>query len=211
MVARVSPCYTVCMLNKPKLLTRKEAPLLAAAAFITCLLLPVFLWFAAPYYTYQLYMGLLASGVHDGYWHLPPKLVSELAPHYAHDISLAAYAYTARLPKNLAVGDCKTIYFGDSEIVAHLRAGTPLTTRELRWLSHELTHGEQCERWGGRKKFAKTWFREAGTEAWRVVRGGEGGAAVREYLRTKYVKNLHDAMPMEVEADERARSVLDAR
>jgi len=189
--------------------SRKDASLLAASILITCLLLPAFLWFAAPYFTYQIYMGGLAMGVRGGYWRLPPAYAAGLAPFYGDDLATAAIARTALLPRNLAVADCKTVYFGDPLIVEHLRAGTALTRRELRWLAHELTHGEQCQRWGGRPRFARTWFSQAGTQAWRVVRSGGTMAGIREYLRTKNVADLHDAMPMEIEADERAARVLD--
>jgi len=190
-------------------LTRKDALMLAASVLLTCLLTPVFLWFLAPYFTYQIYMGGLAMGARDGYARLPPRLAADLAPHYAHDLAGASYAHTAMLPKHLAVADCKTVYFGDAAIVEHLRAGSPLTKRELRWLSHELTHGEQCERWGGRAKFARTWFSQAGEQAWNVVRRGATSEAVQEYLRTKNIAELHDAMPMEIEADDRAKDVLE--
>ncbi|MEY4744470.1 MAG: hypothetical protein RL272_415 [Candidatus Parcubacteria bacterium] len=190
--------------------TRKDALLLIPSFFLACLLAPAFLWVFGQYYAYTLYMGWLASGVRGGYWRLPAPLAAELAPHYADDLSSASYAFTANLPADLAVADCTTVYFGDSAIVAHLRAGSPLAPKETRWLAHELTHGEQCGRWGGRREFAKTWFAQAGEQARRVIGRGRAAAAIGEYLRTENVAELHDAMPMEKEGDERARIVSDA-
>ncbi len=178
--------------------------LAAAAAFL------VVMWFAFPYPSYRIYMAWLASGTDGEYGGLPPDLAARLAPFYADDLSLARYARTSRLPANLAVSDCMTVYFGDPGIVAHLRLDLPLTTRELRWLAHELTHGDQCFRWGGRKRFAETWFSQADAQAWRVVKGGGALSSLREWLRTRYVVGIHDPMPMEVEGDERAREVLKA-
>lgn len=188
----------------------RRAYRIAAVAFFALLALPVILWFAFPYTSYRIYMAWLASGVRGGHGTLSAPLASQLDPHYAHDLSAAAYAYTSRLPATLAVADCTTVYFGNETIVAALRGGERPTTRQLRWLAHELTHGEQCGRWGGRKAFAKTWFAQANAQAWRVVRQGGGMDGLREWLRTRYVRDLHDAMPMEIEADARAREVLDA-
>lgn len=183
---------------------------IAGAVAAAALLLPVILWFVFPYTSYRIYMAWLASGVRGGQGRLAPEAIETLSPHYAHDLSRAAYAYTSRLPASLAVADCTTVYFGNETIVAALRGGTQLTTRQLRWLAHELTHGEQCERWGGRAPFARTWFLQANAQAWHTVRGGRGWAALGEWLRTRYIRDLHDAMPMEIEADARARAVLDA-
>lgn len=177
----------------------------AALAF---LLLPVILWFVFPYASYRIYMAWLASGVRDGYGRLPAPLIERLDSHYAHDLSGVTYAHTRRLPKTLGVADCTTLYFGSEAMVGALRDGTRLTTGQLRWLAHELTHGEQCGRWGGRKQFAETWFAQANAQAWRVVRQGGGAAALGEWLRTRYIRGLHDAMPMEAEADARAAQVL---
>lgn len=184
---------------------------IAGIVVAAAVLLPALLWFGAPYLSYRIYMAWLASGVEGGYGQYAPELAASLAPHYAHDLSAARFAHTRRLPASLAVADCTTVYFGSAAIVRHLREGGELTERELRWLAHELTHGEQCGRWGGREAFAKTWFREANAQAWRTVSGGRGWAALGEWLRTRYVRDLHDAMPMEIEADERAREVLRAR
>lgn len=188
----------------------KRGITVASIVVAVCVALPALLWFGFPYASYRIYMAWLASGVRGGYGALSAPLASRLDPHYGHDLSAAAYAYTSRLPATLAVADCTTVYFGNESTVAVLRRGEQLTTRQLRWLAHELTHGEQCERWGGRAQFARTWFSQANAQAWSTVRSGRGWAALGEWLRTRYIRDLHDAMPMEIEADARAREVLDA-
>lgn len=188
----------------------KRGITVASIVVAVCVVLPVLLWFGFPYTSYRIYMAWLASGVVGGYGSLPEPLVRQLDARYAHDLVGARYAHTSRLPTSLAVADCATVYFGSPDIVADLREGAPLTERRLRWLSHELTHGEQCQRWGGRAQFARTWFSQANAQAWRTVRDGRGWAALGEWFRTRYIRDLHDAMPMEIEADARAREVLDA-
>lgn len=183
---------------------------IAVAAVLALVALPVVLWFGFPFLSYRIYMAWLASGVKGEYGRLPSDLAGRLAPHYDTDLASASYAFTTRLPGNLAVSDCATVYFGDPGIVAHLRTDLPLTPREMRWLAHELTHGEQCRRWGGRGRFAETWFSQADAQAWQVVRRGGAMDALREWLRTRNVAGIHDPMPMEIEADDRARAVMDA-
>ncbi|HTM69154.1 MAG TPA: hypothetical protein VL426_07770 [Candidatus Binatia bacterium] len=190
--------------------TARRAAVIAAALFALPVAAAV-MWFAFPYASYRVYMAWLASGVGGGYVRLPASLAAELRPRYADDISTASVAFTTRLPKNLAVSDCKTVYFGNDELVAALREGRSLSAGQLHWLAHELTHGEQCERWGGRKAFAETWFRQADAAAWRTVTAGGLAAGITEYVRTQYVRGLHDSMPMEIEADERAGAVTGTR
>lgn len=180
------------------------------SALLAVPLLASVMWFAFPYASYRLYMAWLSSGVRGGAVGLPPELAARLQPLYADDLAGATVAFTVRLPSNLAVSDCARVYVGNAALVDALRDGAALTQAQTRWLAHELTHGEQCARWGGRKEFAKTWFRQADAAAWDVVRGGGGPAALREYVRTMYVRGLHDAMPMEAEAEERARRALEA-
>lgn len=201
------------MTNRPPkrpVSARRRILAASAVAALAALAFPVVMWFLFPYPSYRIYMAWLASGVRGAYGTLPADLDARLAPHYAADLSAASYAFTVRLPGNLAVSDCTTIYFGDPAIVAHLREDLPLTPRETRWLAHELTHGEQCRRWGGRGRFAETWFAQADAQAWQVVRRGGAADAMREWLRTRNVVGIHDPMPMEMEADDRARAVMDA-
>lgn len=186
--------------------TRRTVAVVIAVMFAP-VAIGLLLWFAFPYAAYRIYMAWLASGMRGGYVTLSAPLAAALAPHYRHDLAQARFALTVKLPSNLAVADCKTVYFGNEAIVRSLREGTALTDGQLRWLSHELTHGEQCERWGGRKAFAKTWFGQADAAAWRTVMDGGLASGVREYVRTQYIRGLHDSMPMEEEADARARAV----
>lgn len=188
----------------------RKAIRIAAVTVVIVSAFPFLMWFLFPYPSYRLYMAWLGTGVTEGYAPLAPELAQALAPRYSYDLSAVRAAHTVRLPEHLAVADCATIYFGNGEIFRHVKDGVPLTARELRLLAHELTHGEQCERWGGRRAFAKKWFAQANAQAWAVVRSGGGPDALAEWLRTRYIKGLHDAMPMEEEGDGRARDVLDA-
>lgn len=190
---------------------KKAVFILAFAIPFTVPVIALTMWFGFPYASYRIYMAWLASGVSGGYGRLPAPLAKELLPKYRHDLGEARVAFTDKLPNGLAVADCKTVYFGNEKLVEALRQGSELTDGQRRWLAHELTHGEQCERWGGREAFAKTWFGQADASAWHVVKAGGAFDALREYLRTRYIRGLHDAMPMEIEADERAADVLRAR
>ena len=142
---------------------------------------------------------------------LPATVREILQPHYPGvDLAQVRFAFSDQQPPDNATTDCNQIYFSSESFVAALRDGTPSPKPKWKWLLHELVHPEQCAAAGGREGYAKRWWDEL--EA--AVR--ESGETVNLFQSTEQlVKQLqalwlrvHDAMPMEREAETKAKSVL---
>jgi len=137
---------------------------------------------------------------------LSATLINKLKPYYNYDLSVARYAYTTRF-NNLAMTDCTKIYFGNRTIVDDLRSNRTLTLSEVSWLSHELTHGEQCIRWGGRANYANTWFKQVAKAALAAILSGNFSGLAQE-ISGAQSSAVHDKMSMEQEANQRAATVV---
>jgi len=159
------------------------------------------------YFFYKIFMSWLNSGTAgpDGIA-LPAGLKGRLAPFYSHDLSVVRSAYTSKLDR-LAITDCSKIYFSDRAIVDALRLGRPLDAGQARWLAHELTHTEQCVRWGGRKNYADTWFRQLAREVLLAILQGRL-SAVSQSISGAQSSVIHDNMSMEQEAETRAAKAV---
>ena len=148
---------------------------------------------------YQGYMANLSRNV--ALSSLPALYVDLLKPHYPNvDLRTVQFGYSNRQQPKNATTDCSRIYFNGEDYVRKLAAGT-LKNEEGEnplWLYHELRHTEQCVEWGGRDFFAGRWFKDfqIGLIETRLQRDPQ-----------VFMKEVHDAQPMEVDANARMRQV----
>jgi hypothetical protein len=153
--------------------------------------------------TYRAYFAAIDAGAEMR--QLPFNVKQKLAPHYAHQLlERVWYGESHNLMiKDTAMTDCSNIYFpSGSGMIDMIENGKLFDEKykdDLKWLLHELTHCEQCEALGGRDAYAATWFGElaATTITQLILNPGN----VNEKL-------LHDAMPMEKEAEQKALKIL---
>jgi hypothetical protein len=140
---------------------------------------------------------------------LPESYRTVLRPYYPKvDLGAIRFAFSDRQPFDNATTDCDTIYFNDAAYVETLRDARP--NPRLEWLLHELVHPEQCAAAGGREGYAKRWWAEieaAVAASHETVDLFQDSDAIMAQLE-KLSARLHDAMPMEREADTRAQAVL---
>jgi len=159
------------------------------------------------YFFYKLFMSWVNGGVSgSNNLAMSSTLVAKLRPYYSYDLNVARYAYTTRF-SNLAMTDCTKIYFGSRTMVDDLRTNKTLTLSEVSWLAHELTHGEQCMKWGGRKTYAETWFKQVTKAVLAAILSGNFSGIVREVAGAQS-SAVHDNMSMEQEANQRATTVV---
>ncbi len=159
------------------------------------------------YFFYKLFMSWVNSGVSGANnLALPADLKAKLKPYYSYDLGVARYAYTTRF-SNLAMCDCTKIYFGNKPMVDAISLNKTLTLSQVRWLSHELTHVEQCLKWGGRKNYANTWFKQLTKEVLNKMLRGSFSNIVQNVANAQ-ASAIHDSMSMEQEAEQRAAAVL---
>jgi len=159
------------------------------------------------YFFYKLFMSWVNSGVSGANnLALPAALQTKLKPFYSFDLTIARYAYTTRFT-NLAMTDCAKIYFGNKPIVDAVSLNQNLTLSQVRWLAHELTHVEQCQKWGGRKNYADTWFKQLTKEILMKILSGSFSSIVKNVANAQAAA-IHDSMSMEREAELRAATVI---
>ena len=72
----------------------------------------------------------------------------------------------------------------------------------IHWFAHELEHYEQCMSRGGKRRYANMWFGQVGTTWLKLILNGKPGDVKQN--------GLHDAMPMESNADKKADRVVNA-
>lgn len=147
-------------------------------------------------YLYKAYMAALALGV-DLYG-LPNDLVEKLQPHYPTvDLGSVQFGYRWQ-PSSNNTTDCHHMFFSDPDMVQRLRHGMELDANEWNLVFHELQHTEQCSRIGGRDEFAKRWFKDLEL------------AVLLTHLSdpVSYLWELHDKMPMEVDATDRSDEIV---
>ena len=147
------------------------------------------------YALYRAYMTVLGAETH--LHRLPEVYIDRLASYFPNvDLRLVRFGFSDNQPANNATTDCLDIYFNDREMVDLLRAGS--SDIDWHWLLHELRHTEQCAELGSREDYAKRWFRdlEIAVLAWELVQDP-----------IDFLGEIHDRMPMEQDADERATQV----
>jgi len=126
---------------------------------------------------------------------LSPRLAAGLQRFYPRsDLARVRVGFAPNQPPENAITDCETIYFANAGTVARVRDGTIRDDVDWIWLLHELRHTEQCRILGGRDAYALAWMEDVPLQD--LGRGEIDPAAI------------HDAMPMERDASERAKAVL---
>ena len=140
---------------------------------------------------------------------LPPIYREILRPHYPDvDLSAIRFAFSDQQPPDNATTDCNQIYFNSQSYVETLRDAAP--NPNIVWLLHELAHPEQCAAAGGREGYAKRWWDEleaAVRESGETVNIFQSTEQLVKQLQALYLR-VHDAMPMEQDADAKAKAVL---
>jgi hypothetical protein len=137
---------------------------------------------------------------------LPHDVRQKLAPYYGMQLlEQVRYGESEVLKIGAAaMTDCHSIYFpsgcGMSDIVEKGNLFNRKYRDDLKWLLHELAHCEQCDQKGGRDSYAQTWFKEVAVST-----------LTQLFLDPQQVnaRMLHDAMPMENDAEQKAVRVLD--
>jgi hypothetical protein len=153
--------------------------------------------------TYRVYFAAIDAGAEMR--QLPFGVKQKLAPHYAPQLlERVWYGESHNLVvKNTAMTDCNNIYFpsgsGMIDMVENGKLFDEKYKDNLRWLLHELTHSEQCEALGGRDAYAAAWFGELATTTITQLILDPGNVSE---------KLLHDAMPMEKKAEQKALKIL---
>ncbi|MDA0737516.1 MAG: hypothetical protein O2999_14270 [Nitrospirae bacterium] len=106
------------------------------------------------------------------------------------------------------ITDCTHIHFPDEELVHTLQSGEAIAnSSKLHCVLHELKHVQQCQDIGSRKKYGVMWFSQF--EITLKVRIDETIRDALSLLSGKGAKYVHDAMPMEKDAEDYANSILD--
>lgn len=147
-------------------------------------------------YLYKAYMAALGFGVdlHG----LPSDLVEKLQPHFPTvDLGSIQFGYRWQ-PQSNNTTDCHRIFFSDPDMVQRLSHNMELDANEWNLVFHELQHTEQCSQVGGRDEFAKMWFKDFEL------------AVLMTQLSdpVSYLWELHDKMPMEVDATNRSGEIV---
>ncbi len=149
---------------------------------------------------YKIFMAELGAGV--SLHRLPGQIVEILRPVYPDaNVAGARFGFANRQPANHAITDCTIMYFNNQEVVSQLSEGR-LSKGHLHWVLHELRHTGQCRERGGRDGLAKMWFSQIPLDKLRAINPKTDLTA--EWRR------LHDAMPMEGNADSVATRVMNA-
>jgi hypothetical protein len=151
---------------------------------------------------YLTYFQTIGSGSEQR--SLPSDFRKMIRRHYGNYVDKIKYASSKHTSTDqTAMTDCYDIYFpAGSGVVAELKNGRIFdgkNARRLHWLLHEIEHSEQCNRWGGRYTYADKWF-------------GQLSGTVLEQIITKRTKisnkSIHNAMPMEANAEKKADKVM---
>ncbi|MGI1679534.1 MAG: hypothetical protein K6L75_12415 [Cellvibrionaceae bacterium] len=106
------------------------------------------------------------------------------------DVRIGYSAYLGNAFNKVAMTDCNTVYFPHPSFVKKLKDGKKITKKQMHLLLHELGHSLQCRK-ATKKMYAQRWFSELSPATIKALKSGR--------VETK---NIHDAMPLEKEADE---------
>ena len=148
------------------------------------------------YASYRSWMRVIEN--HAGPKYALPRETRRALQPYFQGINLGTVRFAHTTSKlagdgNACITDCKTIYCTADPTVQAWRAGS---IQNL--LIHELEHTAQCQRWGGRTLYALRWFRNMDVGLLRSLRASGGSST------TKWATRVHDALPMEEKAQEKA-------
>jgi hypothetical protein len=138
---------------------------------------------------------------------LPSYVKSTLNGYFPNQLmNEVNYAASKHTWSGNAMTDCSTIYFpADSGrgIVSTIENGNifkPGYENWLKWFLHELEHTKQCADWGGRLNYADQWFSQLDNPVLAEIMENAGLPILR-------MKEIHDRMPMERQADSKADEI----
>ena len=156
----------------------------------------------SPFYAaYAAYFAFIGSGATERF--LPSSVIQKLEPYFVNDVLSAVRYASSEHTNHKAITDCYKIYFPKGYgVVSTIQNGEIFedwAKDDLHWLLHELAHAEQCRAEGGRSDFADRWFSELGTTT---------AAKLVTDPRSISAETIHDAMPMEQDAEAKADRVL---
>jgi hypothetical protein len=166
-------------------------------------------WDAALYAAYKAYMYWVDRGVSGGDNKMKSAWITKLDPYYSNNLANVRVSYTSRF-SNLGMTDCYHIYFGNKTIVNKIKSGSDLSKTQLHWLAHELTHSQQCQKVGGRKKYALRWFREIGGVILNAIKSGHFSDIVKDIFSAQNLAQYDNNMSMEKQAEQHADAVVKA-
>ncbi|MEJ2096832.1 MAG: hypothetical protein P8Y38_06770 [Deltaproteobacteria bacterium] len=152
---------------------------------------------------YRSYFAVVDAGADKH--RLPYDVRQKLAPFYGLQLLEQVWYGESNFLQiaDAAMTDCHSIYFpSGSGMTDIIEKGNLFNSRhrdDLKWLLHELAHCEQCSQKGGRDSYAQTWFREVALSTITQLFLDPGQVSARM---------LHDAMPMEKDAEQKAVRVL---
>lgn len=161
------------------------------------------------YSGYKSYMYWVDQGVRGGTIRLPKNLTDILKPYYKNNLGDVRVAYTTRF-SDLAMTDCTLIYFGNQSVVNKIKDAKKLEKWEFEWLTHEVAHTEQCNKVGGRKKYANMWFKQASGAVLDAVRTGKFSDIVSKVRSAQQLAQYEGGMSMEKAADKKSQDVTTA-
>ena len=149
----------------------------------------------AAYNTFMAYIS------HDNFGHaesvnsLPSHYVQILEPLFGvSNLSSFRFGQGDHVAPALGITDCSKAYFPNTLFVSKVANGDVRSDNDFLLLFHEMQHFVQCTNVGGRDFYALTWFGELGSTL----------------LTSQDPFAIHDAMPMEGNADMAANRVLSA-
>ena len=156
---------------------------------------------------YNIYMDQMGAGVSKH--QLPAVYRDILGPRYQQtNFATYRFGFSDRQPPNNATTDCNTTYFNSASYVDALKNAA--TNSNWFWLLHEVSHTEQCTAVGGREGYGKRWWDEL--EAALAAQGtkvnfAQAPADLAKQMGTLFFQ-VHDSMPMEQQASQKAKALL---
>jgi len=134
---------------------------------------------------------------------LPHWFIQKFQKFYKNNLKSVEVHESTKVVGSNAMTDCSKIYFPKGSILSAL-AGKQENFNKLRWLLHEVSHTEQCYKKGGRNNYAGMWFGNLPIGVLSAIGKADtdGDGAI-----DKYKDRLHDKMPMESDAEQKAREL----
>jgi hypothetical protein len=158
---------------------------------------------------YKIYFGVVGGGVTTR--DLPDYVVQRLTGHFNRStLDRVMYGASQYTSSGMAMTDCDKIYFPegqgyviaikDGRLFEKNTYGNYVNKDKIRLLLHELFHVQQCIDWYGRENYADMWYGQLARSTF-----------VELFTNTRNVspRTIHNAMPMEDEAEDNAKTILD--
>jgi len=145
---------------------------------------------------YKAYFAWLRKGA--SMRSIPPKLRAKYQKYYRVNLGRIRVGLASRVKKG-AITDCYKIYFASNKtsMMDSIRKGRFKSSGEERLFLHEVAHSEQCYLQGGRNNYAKLWFKQLPVG---ILKSLTNKVKVNK-------SNIHDRMPMEVQAESKAVAI----